>query len=304
MLRGASLNRQTVPTPVEVLPHFDVGRWTLDVGRSSSMFPLPTKTFPSSAEVLARLLNESLRSLFLVKTDPATVRAAVYPHLNELNVSLDGATLRGNPPPPLSASGPTTPALEVDSLKIDAARLSAGPGILDLSLSARDVILQQAPDSTGNIVLVLHRVAEGAISVSTSVSDLETAIAEVAKTEAGKQGVTIDAVQLSLRSKSSRSLAAEVRLRARKSFFSANIRITGQLDLDEQLNARLSGLDCLGDGVIAGVACGILKPHLQKIDGRSFPLMSLPLGEVRLRDVQLAVGDKLSVTAEFGSAPA
>jgi hypothetical protein len=29
--------------------------------------------------------------------------------------------------------------------------------------------------------------------------------------------------------------------------------------------------------------------------------MSLPLGEVRLRDVQLAVGDKLSVTAEFGS---
>jgi hypothetical protein len=29
--------------------------------------------------------------------------------------------------------------------------------------------------------------------------------------------------------------------------------------------------------------------------------MSLPLGEVRLRDVRLAVGERLSVTAEFGS---
>jgi hypothetical protein len=80
------------------------------------------------------------------------------------------------------------------------------------------------------------------------------------------------------------------------------MKITGQLDLDEELNARVSGLDCIGDGAIASIACGVLKPHLQKIDGRVFPLMSLPLGEVRLRDVQLAVGDKLSVTAKFGSA--
>jgi hypothetical protein len=28
----------------------------------------------------------------------------------------------------------------------------------------------------------------------------------------------------------------------------------------------------------------------------------LPLGEIRLHDVRLGVGDKLSVTAEFGSA--
>jgi hypothetical protein len=50
------------------------------------------------------------------------------------------------------------------------------------------------------------------------------------------------------------------------------------------------------------LACGILKPYLEKIDGRAFPLMSLPLGEIRLHDVRLTVGDKLCVTAEFGSA--
>ena len=85
-------------------------------------------------------------------------------------------------------------------------------------------------------------------------------------------------------------------------FLSTSLRITGQVDLDEELNARISGLDCTGEGAMGGIACGVLKPHLEKIDGRQFSLMSLPLGEVRLRDVQIAAGDKLSITAEFGSA--
>jgi hypothetical protein len=266
------------------------------------MIPLFAKTLPSSAEALALLLNQSLRELFLVKSDPVTLRDASYPHLAELDVSLNGAQLRGQPPPMPSISGKTAPALEVDLLKVNASALSIGPAAVDLSLSARAVQLGQGRDAKDEIVLSIENAADGRIEISASPSDLEALIAEVAKTEAGKHGVTIVGVQLTLRSKSSRSLAAEVRLRARKLFLSASIRITGQLDLDEELNARLSGLDCTGDGAIASVACGVLKPHLQKINGRVFPLMSLPLGEIRLRDVQLAVGDKLSVTAEFGSA--
>ena len=265
------------------------------------MFPLHTATLPSTAGALERLLNESLRHLFEVTGDPVTIRDASYPHLAELSVSLNGARLRGTPPPIPSVSGKTTPALEVDSLKIDASALSAGPGTIELSLSANAVSLRQGQDSQGNVVLLLHQAADGAIAISTSPSDLEMLIAEVAKAEAGKHGVTIDGVQLILGSKTSRSIAVEIRLRARKLFLNASIRITGQLDLDEQLNAKISGLDCTGDGAIASLACGVLKPHLQKMDGREFPLMSLPLGEVRLRDVELAVGDKLSVTAEFGS---
>ena len=55
-----------------------------------------------------------------------------------------------------------------------------------------------------------------------------------------------------------------------------------------------------GAGWLGSLACGVLEPHLAKLNGRSFPLMALPLGEVRLRDVRLAASDKLSVTAEFG----
>jgi hypothetical protein len=266
------------------------------------MFPLKTAKFPTNAADFARALNDSLRTVFSVAQEPVAIRDLAYPHLAAIEVSLDGAKLRGTPPPPPSLKTPSGPALTVDSLSAGGRGMTVGPAAIDFFLTATGVELHQAEDSAGQIVLVLHTASAGRVEASTSKAALEALIAEVAKAEAAKQGVSVDNVQLALRSKNTRSLAAEVRLRAKKLFLSASLRITGLLDLDEELNARLSGLDCIGDGAIATVACGVLKQHLQKLNNREFPLMSLPLGEAHLRDVRLAVGEKLSVTAEFGSA--
>jgi hypothetical protein len=266
------------------------------------MFPLSTATLPSSATDLARLLNENLRRLFLVDTDPVSIREGTYPQLEELSISLDGARLRADPPRPPVISGKTLPALKVDQLVASASPLSLGPITIDLSLSAREVQLGQGKDSNDQIVLTLDGAADGRIEISLAQSDLETLIAELAQNQASKQGVTIEGVQLKLQQKNPRSLTTEVRLRARKLFLSASIQVTGQLDLDDQLNLKISDLNCTGDGGMASLACGILKPYLQKVDGREFPLMSLPLGEIHLRDVRIIVDDKLSIHAEFGSA--
>lgn len=266
------------------------------------MFPLNTDIFPATAAELERLLNESLRQLLNLERDPVEVRSNSYPHLDSLSVSLDGAEVRQPPPAIPSLRSEAVPALTVESFRVAGAPMKVGPAAVDFALDARGLQLHQATDRQGHIVLLLHNAEDGRVEISLMVSDLEALIAEVAKSEASKHGVNIDSVELSLRSQSPRSLAAEIRLRAKKLFVTAALRITGQLDLDEKLTAKLSGLDCIGEGAIASVACGVLKPHLQKIDGREFPLMSLPLGEVRLRDVRIAVGDKLLVTAEFGSA--
>jgi len=266
------------------------------------MFPLHTATFPSSASDLERLLNESLQQGFDTDSPPVAVHDQSYPHLESIAVSLDGARLRPDTPPPPLASGETTPGLEIDQFTLSASPLSLGPVALDLSLTARGVQLRQGTDAEGQIVLSLDRAAEGKIEISLAQTDLEALVFNLAQDQAKKQGITVDGVQLKLRQQNARSLAAEVNLRARKLFLAASIKVTGQLELDDQLNLRVFDLNCLGDGGIANMACGILKPYLQKIDGREFSLMSLPLGEVRLRDVQLAVGDRLSITAEFGSA--
>jgi hypothetical protein len=266
------------------------------------MFPLKTNTLPDSAADLARQLNESLRGLFQLANDPVTIQEVSYPHLARLEVCLDGAQLAGSPPPVPSVGTERSPALTVDSFRANGSPVAVGPAKVDFALEAKKLQLHRASDAQGNVVLVLHNAADGRIEVSASPSDIEALIAEVARTEAGKHGVSIDNVQLALRSNSPRSLAAEVRLRAKKLFLSTTLRITGQVDLDQALNAKLSGLDCTGEGAMASLACGVLKPHLEKMNGREFPLMSLPLGEVRLRDVRIVAGDKLSVSAEFGSA--
>jgi hypothetical protein len=266
------------------------------------MFPLYTATFPSSAADLENQLNRSLERIFSTGADPVSVRDASYPHLAEIHVSLDGARLRENPPESSVISGKTSPALAIEQLTLSASPLSLGPARANLSVSARDVQLGQGRDANGQIVLSLESAADGNIEISMRRTDLEALVAKLAENQAGKQGITIDGVRLTLRQESAHSLAVEVRLRARKLFLGASLRVTGQLDLDDQLNLKISGLNCTGDGGMATLACGILKPYLQKIDGREFPLMSLPLKGISLRDVRLAVGDNLTITAEFGSA--
>lgn len=268
------------------------------------MFPLYTATFPSSATDLARLLNESLQRVFVAKPDPVTVREHSYPKIDAITISLDGARLRADPPRPPVISGETSPALEIEQLTLSALPFSLGSTAVNLSLSAREVQLGQGKDSNDQIVLSLESATDGKIEISATQTDLEALIAKLAQNQASKQGIMIDGVQLKLRQKNARSLAAEVRLRARKLFLGASIQVTGQLELDDQLNLRIADLNCTGDGGIATLACGILKPYLQKIDSREFPLMSLPLGEVRLRDVRLAVDENLTITAEFGSGKA
>ena len=264
------------------------------------MFPLFTDTLPKSATALERLLNESVRRLFTGVDQPVSVRDKTYPQLTAIDINLDGAQLRPDPPRPPAGVKKGSPAVKVDRFELHGNDISAGPAALSLRLTASGVELHQAKDGSGEVVLLLQRADEGEVEVSADKDEIENALAAVAATEAGKHGVQVDQVRLSVQVRGERSVDAEVQLRARKLFFSTTVRIGAKLDLDEQLNARLSGLTCNGEGAIGALACGGLQPHLQKMNGRSFSLMALPLGEVRLRDVRLAAGDKITVRAEFG----
>lgn len=265
------------------------------------MFPLLTKTFPASATELEKLLSESLRQIFVLRGDAVSVRDKNFPALQEIEIDLNGAQLRPDPPQPRMPSGATSPALTVDRFNVHADRLAVGPAAVELALNAETVALHQGHDAGDEIVLTLQSAGNGSVRVATTKANLESAIAEFAEREAGKQGVTIEDVRLNLRQVGPRAVESEANVRARKLFFTTTVRITARLEIDEQLNARISNLNCAGEGAIGSLACGFLAPHLQKVDGRTIPLMSFAMGEVRLREVQLSVGDRLEVQAEFGA---
>jgi hypothetical protein len=265
------------------------------------MFPLRTKTFPANAIELERLLNESLREVFVTKGDPVRVVDEKYPALRKIESNLDGAVVRPNPPKPRLATGETLPALTAEILSFHGDAISIGPASVNLALEARDVRLNRGTDPDGEIVLGLDRAADGKVEISIAKANLEAAIAELAKREAAKHGVTVEDVRLTLRQLGSREVEAEASVRARKLFFATTIVLNAKLMVDDELNATVSGLKCSGEGAIGSMACGFLAPHLEKLEGRSFPLMALSLGEVRLRDARLSVGDTLNVSAAFSS---
>ncbi len=232
-----------------------------------------------------------------------TLEEKSYPELAAIRVSLDGAKVAERlPPRPAPPVGTIEPALQVAHFEISGRPILVQRAKVELSCTARDVQLGQGRDKDGNVLLLLQDAAEGHLEVAVALADLEALVLAGAKAEAGKQGVTVDSVRIELRSRSDRALDVVVHVRARKLFLSAAVRISGSVAIDEQLNARLSSLECAGEGTLGTLACGFMAPHLQRFDGRVFSLVALPLGEVKLRDVRIAANRELRVTAEFGRA--
>jgi hypothetical protein len=265
------------------------------------MFPLPGKSFPADAETLRAALEESLRKVVTPAGPMVTVEEKSYPELAAIRLSLDGATASDRlPPRPAPPAGKAEPALRVQYFEMSARPVHVQGAAIDLSCRAREVEIGQARDAEGKVLLLLQNAAEGTVEISIPVPELETLVRTGATAAARKQGVILEDVRLQLLTRSERALDAAVQLRARKLFLNAAIRINASLEIDDRLNARLTGLECAGEGTLGTLACGFLGPQLQRLNNRDFSLLALPLGEMRLRDVQIAVGDELRVTTKLG----
>jgi hypothetical protein len=265
------------------------------------MIPLHTKDFPQSAAELAQALDESLRRYINKPDRIVTARSRVFPYFDEIAINFDGAQL--DAPPPISAivTGETKPACEAARVAFSARNLSLGGAPVNLQMEAWDVVFHQGRGADGDAILLVHQVREGSAVISATQLDLEKAIARIVGAEARKRGIAVGEVRLAMRARGARSLFAEVRLQARKFLLRANIEISGQIDVDENFVAKLWNLKCKGDGTLGSLVCNALDGHLRQLEGRTFPLISLVLGEVQLRDVRVAVADTVAITADFGS---
>ena len=268
------------------------------------MFPLYQEKFPQTTLGLVETLTASLRGALQIPGNPVLIREIRYPELAEIAIDLSGSQLRTNVPRPSLPEGNGKPALSVRQFTLKALPVSIGEAALYLTVEANGIVLHRNRNDAGDLFLQLQRADNGRIALGMRQRDLEILIDKTAKTEAGKQGVAIEHLQLNLTSRDSRSVGVEVRVQARKLFVRALVRIAGVLKIDEQLVARISSLTCNGDGAMGAMACGVLAPHLQALQNSSFPLLALPLGEAKLQDINLSVTDGIEATAEFGAVPA
>jgi hypothetical protein len=266
------------------------------------MIRLFRKDFPSSKEELAQALNEALHRLVYKEGSIVDVRSRVFPYLDEIAINFDGARVDSLPPAPMPRAEQIKPAFEAAVVTLSAQKLSIHGVPLDLRMEARDVALHKGAEANGEAVLLIQKVRDGQVTVSVRQLELEKAIAQIGARETGRHGITLEEVRLAIRARGPRSLAADVRVQARKFLLRAKIDISGQIDIDENFVAKIF-LKCKSDSAIGSLACSALDPILGRLNNKSFSFASVLLGEIQFRDVRLAVADTVELTADFGSAP-
>jgi hypothetical protein len=173
---------------------------------------------------------------------------------------------------------------------------------VDFALQAQDVVIgiADAGDGDGK-VLVLERAAQGKIDISVQRKNLEQALLEAAQIAARSTGAEVKSVELLLQSESPKTLAVRATVTAKAMFFTTTVVISGAVEVDGQLNARLRDLHCEGDGMIGKMAAGVLRPQFEKLQARVFPLGGAVAG-LALSDVTISGGEELRIRAGFHSA--
>ena len=267
------------------------------------MFPLAGKTFPGGADELAESIRQALADVLTLpkKGEPVSVDAPKYPQVKRLVVNLDGAEVSATEPPPKpKPTGKREPGITVAQLEVTGQPVRYENSKLDFEVKAKDVSFDFAKDKQGKPLLVLSDAGEGHVDAKISKADIKSLATAVAGAAAKQQGVTVQDIDIDLKSEGKRSVAAEVRVKAKKMMVSGTVTITGKLDIDDELNATVSNLDCKGEGMIGSMAAGMLQGHLKRYNGKQVPLVAFSLGDVALRDLKIDVKNGLHVTAKFG----
>lgn len=261
------------------------------------MLPLAGSDFPASLETFAAALRDGFAGRGISVRD---VRAdGGWPRLAELAIDLSGAKLSRATRVARADTEPQ-PGVSIARLAIVAAPLHFETTPLRLELRAQDAECAFARETAGEPVLQLTRAGGGSVAVEAQRADLENTLKTFATVALAKQGADVKSVRLELNGLGPRSLGFRAEVTAKAFLMTARVVVTGRLDVDDQLNLRVRDLATSGDGMIASLAGGFLRPRFAEIEKRAIPLAAFSFAGVKMHGVRIGGGDALRIEAQFG----
>lgn len=267
------------------------------------MFPLAGKAFPTNAEELETSIRSALDEVltFPKKGTPVEIDAPKYPTIKRLKVDLSDAKVSVKEPPPQpKPSGKRQTGIEVDQLDVQGHPVQYESSKVNFDLKGKQVTFEFAHDKKGKALLVLTDADQGHVDVKVTKADLQSLALAAASLAAKQQGVTIQDVNVDLKSEGKRAVSATVKVKAKKMMVGGTVNLAAKVVVDDALNATLSDLSCSGEGMIGTMVAGFVQPKLKEYNGKKIALMAFSLGDLALRDLKIDVKDGLHVTAAFG----
>jgi len=263
------------------------------------MLPLSAESTPTTPAELTEALRRGFKDLGL-EPRQLDLQGETLLQIPSLRIDLSESRLtREFRSPNLDAGSDQD--VNIDQFDLLGAPLYFEGAPAELRLSASGVKAgMQVTDGHGWLVPV--SAASGHVSVEATREALESFLHSFAVVTAKKQGFEVKKTRLDFTQEGPRAVSFRAEVTAKVFVMSASLALTGKLAIDDDLNAKLSNLALEGDGMILKLAGSYAKPHLDKLEGRAFPLMAFTAGGLRLHDVELTAGKSLRVQAKFGAA--
>jgi hypothetical protein len=262
------------------------------------MLPLAGSSLPDSTDSLTQALRDGLAQHAIGARE--IVASGPWPKLDSLRLDFTGLALTRAQRLP-GAKTPDAASVRVADFALIAAPLRFENAPIELSLCAKQAAFGFSESADGSRMFALTDAAHGDLALEVRREALETFLHGLAVEAASEHGVDVKKTRIELTARGPRELSFRAEVTAKMFIVTAAVTLSGELAVDDQLDARLSNLRFGGEGMIANAAGGFVRPHLEKLEGRSFPLMAFSLGSIKLRDLQLFGGDSLRLTAQFGS---
>jgi hypothetical protein len=265
------------------------------------MFPLAGKEFPTTTDELTTAIQDALAEVFTIPKKAGVSAEGTYASIKRLTVDLSGATVSATKPPPKpTPTGKRQPGPSVQKLEVRGEPVEYQKSKVNFEVTAKGVKLDYARDKGGKPLLVLADAESGSADARITKADIESLARAVASEAAKQQGVNIQELHVDLASHGPRSVSVEAKVKAKKLMMSGTLHVSGRLDIDDELNATVSGLACKGEGVVGSMAAGVVQSKLKQYEGTRVSLMAFSLGDVKLRDLKIDTKSGLHVTAAFG----
>jgi hypothetical protein len=231
--------------------------------------------------------------------------ANTYPRLTSMTIDLSDASVpTKRKEQKLKPVGHADGSLHVENLEFVARPLLVEKAKLLIGMTATDARLDLRHDKKGRPMLTLSGAQDGRISMEVSRKDIDDLLLKSARDSAGKYGVAVDRVKLKLDVVENRSLRVDLKINVRVGgLLPAGLRFKARLDVDEQLNGKITKLTCDGDQLLGPLISGIINPQLSKYEGKKRPLVGFVFGKMRLHDLTIEADDSFRVNAGFGNVP-
>jgi hypothetical protein len=272
--------------------------------KSVCLFRLGDGRMPQDPRELSVALHEGWKyAISLPDPEKAVlIEGGSYPTIDNLRIDFSqGRVATNGKKDKIELNDRVEKNLQVGHLEVRGTPMIVQQGQVNMRLVADTAQIDMERDRHGRPVMMIAQAKSGSLTFDVSQADAETIMLHSAREMASKYGVAIDRMKLTVTPMSPRSLTVSLYVATRVALVPAGMLFHARVDVDDKMNAHISGLTCDGDEALGPLIVHFLRPSLAKYNGKTRPLVTFPTDKMKLHDVAVHVDDGLHLSAAFGS---